>query len=158
MQLSTKGRYAVMALVDLARRQRGCAERTVTLADIAASQQLSLCYLEQLFAKLRRAGLVASTRGPGGGYRLARSPSQISIAAIIAAVDENLRTTRCFAGGPGCVTAQDGAFAKCGTHDLWHELGSQIFYFLAAVTLEDVVAGRVAGRAVRPGKIALPAL
>jgi Rrf2 family iron-sulfur cluster assembly transcriptional regulator len=157
MQLSTKGRYAVMALVDLAARQRGCAERSVTLADIAASQQLSLCYLEQLFAKLRRAGLVASARGPGGGYRLGRAASQIPIAAIIEAVDENLRTTRCDVGGPGCLTAASGAAAKCGTHDLWHELGQQICFFLSSLTLEDVVLGRVAGRAVRPGKLPVEA-
>ena len=96
MQLSTRGRYAVMAMADLASRQTvGCECGPVCLAEIAASQQLSLSYLEQLFGKLRKAGLVASARGPGGGYRLARDSDRISIAAIIAAVDEPVRATRC---------------------------------------------------------------
>src|SRR5258708_19260861 len=96
MQLSTRGRYAVMAMVDLASRQSvGCECGPVCLAEIAASQQLSLSYLEQLFARLRRAGLVASARGPGGGYRLARDSDRISIAAIIAAVADPIPAPRC---------------------------------------------------------------
>ncbi len=144
MQLSTRSRYAVMAMVDLASRQTlGCECGPVCLAEIAARQQLSLAYLEQLFGKLRRAGLVTSARGPGGGYRLARSSEAIPITDIIDAVDEPIRATRCEAGG-GCL--DDGSV--CQTHDLWDELGRQIRFFLQAITLADVVAGRVAGRAV----------
>jgi Rrf2 family iron-sulfur cluster assembly transcriptional regulator len=120
MHLSTKGRYAT-------------------------SQQLSLSYLEQLFGKLRRAGLVASARGPGGGYRLARPPQTMPIAEIVAAVDEEIRATRCFgSGGVGCMP--DGS--RCQTHDLWAELGQQIHLFLGGITLADVIARRVTGRAV----------
>ena len=97
MRLSTKGRYAVMAMVDLARREDDAC-RAVALADIAARQEISLSYLEQLFARLRRRGLVTSARGPGGGYRLASGADQTSIADIVHAVDEPLRATRCGAG------------------------------------------------------------
>jgi Rrf2 family iron-sulfur cluster assembly transcriptional regulator len=148
MQISTRGRYAVMAMVHLA--NAGCCVesccRPVTLAEIAAAEMLSLAYLEQLFGRLRRAGLVASARGPGGGYRLARSECRISIFDIVLAVDENLAATRC-EDGVGC-QAHAGRAARCRTHDLWAELGSQIHQFLAGITLADVVAGRVAGRAV----------
>lgn len=145
MQLSTRGRYAVMAMVDLATRQSlGCECGPVCLAEIAARQKLSQAYLEQLFGKLRRSGLVASARGPGGGYRLARSSEAIAIADIIAAVEEPIHATRCKSGGPGCVDAAE----KCQTHDLWRELGNQIRMFLEGITLADVVIGRVAGRAV----------
>lgn len=154
MQLSTRARYAVMAMVDLA-GQGACCGRVpecgpVSLACIAQRQQLSLCYLEQLFGGLRRAGLVTSARGPGGGYRLARPATEISIAQIIAAVDEPIRATRCDAAGlaiGGCLSREDGAAAKCATHDLWAELGRQISLFLQGVSLADVLAGRVAGRA-----------
>ena len=146
MHLSTKGRYAVMALADLAGRQTvGCECGPVCLAEIAERQRLSLAYLEQLFAKLRRAGLVTSARGPGGGYRLARASDAIPIAAIVAAVDEPMQATRCEQGGAGCVNGAE----KCQTHDLWAELGRQIEFFLSGVTLADVVLGRVAGRAAR---------
>ena len=146
MQLSTRARYAVMAMVDLATRQTlGCECGPICLAEIAARQKLSQAYLEQLFGKLRRAGLVGSARGPGGGYRLARRSDRMTIAEIIAAVDEPIRTTRCQGGGAGCV--DDGPI-RCQTHDLWAELDRQIRFFLKAVTLADVVAGRVAGRAV----------
>lgn len=152
MRLSTRGRYAVMAMVEMAARQRGEGrpgqrERPVSLADIAGAQQLSLAYLEQLFGRLRRAGLVASARGPGGGYRLARPPELIAVADIVEAVDEPIRATRCEEGSPGCL----GAGGKCLTHDLWSELGEQIRLFLGGVTLADIVGGRVLGRAVRPG-------
>ena len=154
MQLSTRGRYAVMALADLAVREASEPGRQpVTLAEIAAGQSLSLSYLELLFAKLRRAGLVSSVRGPGGGYRLARLADALPIADIVNAVDEPIRVTRCEEGGPGCMEANIGldglacAPARCRTHDLWHELGRQIYLFLAGVTLGDVVDGRVAGRA-----------
>ncbi|QYU66088.1 Rrf2 family transcriptional regulator [Leptolyngbya sp. 15MV] len=103
MRLSTRGRYAVMAMVELAARQAAstdlCGRNPISLADIAAAQHLSLAYLEQLFGPLRRAGLVASARGPGGGYRLARDAACISIAAIIQAVDEPIHATRCDEGG-----------------------------------------------------------
>src|SRR5579864_5804978 len=105
MRLSTKGRYAVMAMTDLARRQ-GAAERAVALADIAARQEISLSYLEQLFARLRRKGLVQSARGPGGGYRLARTAETTTIAEIVHAVDEPLQATRCAShgkDGKGCM-------------------------------------------------------
>jgi len=152
MQLSTRGRYAVMAMVDLATQQTlGCECGPVCLAEIAARQQLSLSYLEQLFGKLRRAGLVGSARGPGGGYRLARSSSAITIADIVAAVDEPIRATRCHAGAGGCIASPGlwGVGERCQTHDLWHELGRQIALFLEGVTLADVVNGRVLGRAAR---------
>ena len=150
MQLSTRGRYAVMAMVDLATRQTlGCECGPICLAEIAARQKLSQAYLEQLFGKLRRAGLVASARGPGGGYRLARGSDAIAIAAIIAAVDEPIRATRCEEGSVGCLeVAGSEVLGRCQTHDLWEELGRQIRFFLDGVTLADVVAGRVRGRAV----------
>ena len=141
MKLSTKGRYAVMAMADLAARQ---SDGPVTLAAIADRQEISLSYLEQLFAKLRRADLVASTRGPGGGYRLAREAAHVRISDIILAVDEPIRATRCVVDGPlGCT----GTSARCITHDLWDELGRQILIFLSSVSLEDVVERRVLGAA-----------
>src|SRR3954451_22876698 len=150
MRLSTRGRYAVMAMVELAARQQGKGPdprsgKPVSLAEIAQAQLLSLAYLEQLFGHLRRAGLVASARGPGGGYRLARPAAAIAVAEIVEAVDEPLRATRCDAGSPGCLAGQ-----KCLTHDLWEELGEQIRLFLAHVSLADVCAGNVCGRAIAP--------
>jgi Rrf2 family transcriptional regulator, iron-sulfur cluster assembly transcription factor len=149
MQLSTRGRYAVMAMVDLATRQTiGCECGPICLAEIAGRQRLSQAYLEQLFGKLRRAGLVASARGPGGGYRLARSSDAIAIADIVAAVDEPIRATRCTEGSVGCLEGIGSQGPeRCQTHDLWEELGQQIAFFLRAITLADVVTGRVAGRA-----------
>jgi Rrf2 family iron-sulfur cluster assembly transcriptional regulator len=160
MQLSTRGRYAVMAMVDLATQQViGCECGPVCLAEIAARQRLSLSYLEQLFGKLRRAGLVGSARGPGGGYRLARGSDTISVAAIIAAVDEPIQATRCQGDG-GCIAVPDSAplGERCQTHDLWHELGRQIALFLDGITLADVVAGRVQGRAVPVADAVAPEL
>ena len=155
MQLTTRGRYAVMAMADLATREGlGCECGPVCLAEIAARQQLSLSYLEQLFGKLRRAGLVGSARGPGGGYRLMASPDETPIAAIVAAVDEPIHATRCEAGTGGCMAGpKPGADGEqCQTHDLWFELGRQIDFFLNGITLADVVGRRVKGRAVRlPG-------
>ncbi|MEI7572136.1 MAG: Rrf2 family transcriptional regulator [Phenylobacterium sp.] len=142
MRLSTKGRYAVMAMADLARRQAESAERAVSLSDIAARQEISLSYLEQLFARLRRRGLVQSHRGPGGGYRLARSAVETNIAEIVLAVDEPLRATRCEAQTPGCMLNGE----RCLTHDLWEETGRQIEAWLASVSLDDVIAGRVGAR------------
>jgi len=151
MQLSTRGRYAVMAMVDLATRQAiGCECGPVCLAEIAGRQQLSLAYLEQLFGKLRRAGLVASARGPGGGYRLARPSDRITVADIVDAVQEPIHATRCETGTGGCMAGPvPGAMGEqCQTHDLWYELGRQIALFLQGVTLADVVSQRVRGRAV----------
>ena len=152
MRLSTRGRYAVMAMVELAGRQERAAipapgrkTAPVSLAEIAAAQMLSLAYLEQLFGPLRRAGLVASARGPGGGYRLARPADQISISDIVDAVDEPLRATRCEDGAPGCIGGR-----RCITHDLWAELGEQIRLFLDGMMLSDVVRGDVRGRATAP--------
>jgi Rrf2 family iron-sulfur cluster assembly transcriptional regulator len=138
MQLSTKGRYAVMAMTDLAGRG---GERAVTLAEIAARQQISQAYLEQLFARLRRRGLVTAHRGPGGGYRLARPADETSVADVVTAVDEPLRAIRCGGGIKGCM--KDGA--RCLTHDLWEETGRQIRDYLASVSLADVVSGRLRG-------------
>jgi Rrf2 family iron-sulfur cluster assembly transcriptional regulator len=141
MRLSTKGRYAVMAMADLARRQTD-AERAVALADIATRQEISLSYLEQLFARLRRKGLVKSARGPGGGYRLARAPDETTIAEIVHAVDEPLRATRCVEA-KGCMLKGE----RCLTHDLWEDLGQQIETYLASVSLADVIGGRLGARA-----------
>lgn len=138
MRLSTKGRYAVMAMADLARRE-GDATRAVALADIAERQEISLSYLEQLFSRLRRKGLVKSARGPGGGYRLARTAVETSIADIVHAVDEPLRATRCEKLGPGCMTRGE----RCMTHDLWADLGDRIEDYLASVSLADVVGGKL---------------
>ena len=142
MRLSTKGRYAVMAMADLARRE-GEAARAVALADIAARQEISLSYLEQLFARLRRKGLVKSARGPGGGYRLARTAETTTIAEIVHAVDEPLRATRCQAS-KGCMMKGE----KCLTHDLWADLGAQIEGYLNSVSLADVIGGRLRERRV----------
>lgn len=154
MRLSTKGRYAVTAMTDLASHGR---ENPVSLADIAARQDISLSYLEQLFAKLRRAKLVRSVRGPGGGYTLAGAPAEICIADIIRAVDEPIQTTRCSETSHlGC----GGAMGRCLTHDLWAELGRHIHLYLSAVTLADVVGKRVlgsAGLADRSAAITVPA-
>jgi len=130
MKLTTKGRYAVTAMLDLAlRHNRG----SVTLADIARRQGISLSYLEQLFAKLRRSGLVESVRGPGGGYSLARPPAEISVADIILAINENIDATRC-GGQRNC---QDDA--PCLTHQLWEDLSARIYEFLNGITLGDLV-------------------
>lgn len=139
MKLSTKGRYAVMALVDLASYSKG---QPLALAEIAERQEISLSYLEQLFAKLRRGGLVNSVRGPGGGYLLARPANETRISDVILAVDEPIRATRCTPGSPlGCRANN----SRCLTHDLWEELGNQIHLFLSSVTLDDVVGRRVLG-------------
>ncbi len=140
MKLSTRGRYAVMAMADIAAHSSG---EPVSLSDIAVRQNISLAYLEQLFAKLRKGELVDSTRGPGGGYTLSRDPEEMRISDIVVAVEENLTVTRCEEHSPlGCVGG-----ARCLTHDLWEELGRQIQVFLAAVTLGDVVNKRVLGMA-----------
>jgi len=139
VKLSTKGRYAVMAMVDLAINSN---DRPVCLADIAERQEISLSYLEQLFAKLRRGGLVKSVRGPGGGYLLAHPAEGLRICDIILAVDEPIRATRCTPGQPfGCRSNK----SRCLTHDLWEELGNQIYLYLSSVTVADVVNRQVLG-------------
>lgn len=139
MKLSTRGRYAVMAMADLANKSRG---QPIPLAAIAQRQEISLSYLEQLFGKLRRGHLVNSVRGPGGGYKLARDATDIRISDIILAVDEPIRATRCQPGSPmGC----RGNKSRCLTHDLWEELGNQIYLYLSSVSLEEVRCGRVLG-------------
>jgi Rrf2 family iron-sulfur cluster assembly transcriptional regulator len=130
MRLSTKGRYAVTAMLDLAiHHQQG----PVTLADISETQGISLSYLEQLFARLRRYGLVEGLRGPGGGYRLSRHPQEISVAEVITAIGEGIDATLC-EGGRDC---QDGE--ECLTHRLWTKLGREIFEFLNGITLASFI-------------------
>jgi Rrf2 family iron-sulfur cluster assembly transcriptional regulator len=137
MKLSTKGRYAVMAMADLAIYSNG---KPVALANVAARQEISLSYLEQLFAKLRRSNLVFSVRGPGGGYKLARAASDTRVSDIIMAVDEPLNVTRCEDGSPkGCTKTS----SRCLTHDLWDELGRQIYLYLSSVSLDDVTNSRI---------------
>ncbi|HYF06541.1 MAG TPA: Rrf2 family transcriptional regulator [Acetobacteraceae bacterium] len=153
MRLSTRARYAVMAMAELAARARGDrGERPLSLAEIAAAQGLSVAYLEQLFLRLRRAELVTSARGPGGGYRLARPAEAIRLSQIVDGVDEPIHATRCEDGGPGCLAGQ-----RCRTHDLWAELGDQIRLFLDRITLADVVSDRVRGRAAPPRPFLAPA-
>jgi len=139
MRLSTKGRYAVMAMVDLAQHS---GEGPVCLSEIAERQEISLSYLEQLFAKLRRGGLVKSVRGPGGGYMLARDRDATRIADIILAVDEPIRAIRC---KPGETLGCRGDRSRCLTHDLWEELSNQIRLYLSSVSLSDVCEKRVLG-------------
>jgi Rrf2 family iron-sulfur cluster assembly transcriptional regulator len=135
MKMSTKGRYAVMAMIDIAAHSDGA---PVSLAEIAERQDISHEYLEQLFGRLRKAGLVDSARGPGGGYRLARDMSTIPVAEIIVAVDEELQFTRCDGDAvEGCVRGE-----RCNAHDLWSSLGRQMMYFLSSISLEDVVEKR----------------
>lgn len=136
MRLTTKGRFAVTAMIDLGLRQSG---GPVTLAAISQRQQISLSYLEQLFGKLRRHELVESTRGPGGGYTLARKPSDITVADIIVSVDEPIDATQC-GGKENCL----GEGARCMTHDLWAALNTRMVEFLASVTLQKLVDDQLA--------------
>ena len=131
MRLTTKGRYAVTAMLDLALNAE---QGPVSLADISRRQAISLSYLEQLFAKLRRSQLVTSVRGPGGGYRLSRSGDAICVAEIIDAVNENIDATDC-AGKADC---RDGE--TCLTHYLWCDLSEQIHRFLSGISLAQLVA------------------
>lgn len=126
MRLSTKGRYAVTAMLDLAIHH---AQGPVTLADISESQGISLSYLEQLFARLRKHGLVEGLRGPGGGYRLSRHPRDISVAEVITAIGEGIDVTQC----EGREDCQEGE--RCLTHVLWTRLGKEIYEFLNGITL-----------------------
>lgn len=148
MRLSTRGRYAVMAMVELAAREERAEAPTagkravpVSLAEIAACQMLSLAYLEQLFGPMRRAGLVASARGPGGGYRLTRPAAEITIAEVVEAVEDGILAAR---------TDDDAPRMGRGpnlTDGLWAELNEHVRLFLDSVTIADVLAGRVSGRA-----------
>ena len=132
MRLTTKGRFAVTAMIDVAMHGT---KSPVTLAGVSQRQKISLSYLEQLFGKLRRHGLVESVRGPGGGYRLARAPAAISVAEVIVAVDEPIDATQC-AGRESC--KEDGK--RCMTHELWANLNAHIFTFLRSVTLAELVS------------------
>lgn len=131
MRLTTKGRFAVTAMIDLALRQKN---GPVTLAAISQRQQISLSYLEQLFGKLRRHSLVESTRGPGGGYTLARDAAKITVADIIVSVDEPIDATLC-GGQKNCM----GEGNPCMTHDLWTQLNERMLEFLRSVTLQKLV-------------------
>lgn len=131
MKLTTKGRYAVTAMLDLAMH---CGNGPVKLAEISRRQGISLSYLEQLFTRLRKEGLVASTRGPGGGYSLGRPSDRIAVADVIMAVDENVDTTRC-GGLSNCHNDQ-----RCLTHELWTDLSNQIRDFLTDITLGHLMA------------------
>jgi len=140
VELNTKARYAVMAMADLAKHGQAGA---VPLSAIAERQNLSLAYLEQIFLRLRRAGLVASARGRAGGYGLARPAQSIHIADIMNAVEEETRMTRCLDGAVGCLGDR-----RCLTHSLWHALGGHIAAFLANVSLQEVLDG------IPPAKLA----
>ncbi|MGH8798696.1 MAG: Fe-S cluster assembly transcriptional regulator IscR [Casimicrobiaceae bacterium] len=130
MRLTTKGRFAVTAMIDVAMHNgRG----PVTLAAVSQRQKISLSYLEQLFGKLRRHGLVESVRGPGGGYNLAREATAVSVADIILAVDEPIDATQC-GGKENCLDDR-----RCMTHELWASLNTHIFSFLRSVSLEQLV-------------------
>lgn len=130
MRLTTRGRYAVTAMLDLALHDK---QGAISLAEIAGRQGISLSYLEQLFARLRRSGLVDSVRGPGGGYTLALPPEDISVAEIVVAINENIDATRC-GGGENCMGEE-----RCLTHQLWEELSQRIYGFLNEITLGDLV-------------------
>jgi Rrf2 family transcriptional regulator, iron-sulfur cluster assembly transcription factor len=131
MRLTTKGRFAVTAMLDIALNE---ADRPVTLAGVSERQDISLSYLEQLFSRLRRQGLVTSVRGPGGGYRLAKAHHEISVSAIISAVDEQIDATQC--GGKEDCHGEEG---RCMTHDLWASLNYKILDYLSGVSLADMV-------------------
>ena len=131
MRLTTKGRFAVTAMIDLALRS---GEGPVTLAAISERQKISLSYLEQLFGKLRRYSLVDSVRGPGGGYCLARPGNKITVADVVRAVDEQLDATQC-GGKENCCDEE-----RCMTHELWTTLNAKMYEYLASVTLADLVA------------------
>jgi Rrf2 family iron-sulfur cluster assembly transcriptional regulator len=133
MRLTTKGRFAVTAMLDLALNEDG---KPVTLAGISERQSISLSYLEQLFSRLRRNGLVKSVRGPGGGYRIAKKLSEISVSEIISAVDELIDATQC-GGQENCRDER-----RCMTHDLWTSLNVKILEYLSGISLADLVAAQ----------------
>jgi len=133
MRLTTKGRFAVTAMLDLALNE---IDKPVTLAGISERQSISLSYLEQLFSRLRRGGLVKSVRGPGGGYRIAKKHSEISVSEIISAVDELIDATQC-GGKENCRDER-----RCMTHDLWSSLNTKILEYLSGVSLAELVASQ----------------
>ena len=135
MRLTTKGRFAVTAMIDLAMRQD---QGPVTLAGISARQEISLSYLEQLFGKLRRHEIVESVRGPGGGYNLARRAEEVTVADIIIAVDEPIDATQC-GGKENCHGAEQQGGTRCMTHDLWATLNEKMVDYLDSVSLKDLV-------------------
>jgi len=153
MRLSTKGRYAVTAMMDLAIHY---GQGPVTLADISENQDISLSYLEQLFARLKKCNLVVGLRGPGGGYRLSRSPDAISVADVITAIGEGIDATLC-AGSEDC---QEGE--QCLTHVLWSRLGQEIYDFLNGITLASFIEKGAANKAPDNSKdglvVSMPAL
>ncbi len=136
MKTTCKARYAVMAAIDLAEQD---GDGPVSLADISARQEISLAYLEQLFCRLRRAGVVCSVRGPGGGYMLCRPTEEISVADIVRAVGEQIRATGCTSDEMSCW----GRETKCNSHDLWAALGEQVSIFLSSISLADLVAKKL---------------
>ncbi|MEI8320675.1 MAG: Rrf2 family transcriptional regulator [Alphaproteobacteria bacterium] len=137
MKLGTRGRYAVMAMVDLAESSH---KGPVPLSEIANRQEISLSYLEQLFGKLRQQGLVQSVRGSTGGYILPRSASLISVADIVSAADKPFKATRCSSSKQeGCLQSK----SRCKVHHLWEELGSQINGFLQSISLQDVLENKI---------------
>jgi Rrf2 family protein len=147
VELNTRGRYAVMAMADLARQG---SEAAVPLSQISERQRITVAYLEQLFQQLRRAGLVESARGRSGGYRLSRPAREITVAEIMAAVDEGVRMTRCMGGdGEPCMAGE-----RCLTHNLWEALGAEIAAFLEGVSLDDVVNGLPGRAAAAAGEAA----
>jgi Rrf2 family iron-sulfur cluster assembly transcriptional regulator len=133
VRLTTKGRYAVTAMLDLAFHSQ---DKPVTLTEIAARQTISLSYLEQLFARLRKAGIVQGVRGPGGGYQLSQTPEKVSVASIIEAVNEPIDSTKC--GGEANCQHE----SMCLTHDLWTGLSEHIHSYLTNITLEDLLVKR----------------
>lgn len=137
MILSTKGRYAVMAMVDLAMQEK---ETPVALTQIAERQEIPLAYLEQIFARLRKAELVKAVRGPKGGYLLGDDSQKLTVAQIILAADESIEMTRCGkTGEAGCMSPQ----TRCLTHDLWEGLTNHIHDYLNSITLAHVCEGNV---------------
>ena len=139
MRLTTKGRFAVTAMLDLALNEQ---DRPVTLAGISERHEISLSYLEQLLSRLRRSGLVKSVRGPGGGYRIAKAHSEISVSDIITAVDEQIDATQC-GGNENC--KDEG---RCMTHELWSSLNVKILEYLSGVSLAELVASQRDGKKI----------
>ncbi len=138
MKLSTKGRYAMIALADMAEKR---AQPLVTLGDLSKRQDISLAYLEQLFVKLRRAGIVESVRGPGGGYRLARTPDAIRVSQILTAVDESMDA---LAKGAGATGASSGSRAQSVSNRFWECLSANVYVYLHQTRLSDVVDNQMA--------------
>jgi len=148
MKLSTKGRYAMVAMVDLAILLRAASGRHVSLAEIARRQDVSQAYLEQLFVKLRRAGLVESVRGPGGGYRLARDAADIRVSDVLEAVEETINALEMGAGASGGVS---GSQAQSMTNRLWESLSAQVYVFLHQTSLADIAGNELKPCPAVPG-------